>query len=477
MNRRRYLKQFIRLAKGRLNLEQSFPALQYGILLAVFVSAAILLVSRLFVFPYYGRTAIYAGGAVLFAVAIFMWWKRIREKEALHRLDSFYPHNELVTALSLEDESNPLVSSIMEKAVKESPDAFEKFKKREKNLWKPKVLVGIVLVAIGIGTLSIFPSATQQQALVIEKEQDVIDDLKKEVANLERKSETKETKKQLQELQNKLNKLDTSEEALREVVKKQKELKLQEQKLKEKQDLAKQDSGEGVDGLTAEEQKQLEELMALQKELANTANSTQTALSNLGKPISFDLQNAIASELGSESTQTNSDKEQGDSSSESNESNGQQNSKEGNESSGQSGEGQGQDQNQGQGNGSQGQGQGNSIGTGNGNGQGAGTGTGGTGNGNGANGAGSGQGSRDLLSIPERVGGSSETTVDGGPLGGGTAVGEQKGPVPVTKGTIRSYEEVIGDYKDSYLKSSERMQLPKDLQDIVQSYFSSIESE
>ena len=474
MDRRHALKQFIRRAKRSLNMENSLPKLQYGVLLAFCLSTAILLFSRLFVFPYYWNFAIYVCMGTLIAVVLFTWWKRIRDKEAMHRLDSFYPHNELVTALSLGEESNPLVGSILQKAQKESSAAFERFKKREKVLWKPKVLMGIVVVLIIMGALSIFPSATQKQAIVIEKEQEVINDLEKEVAKLQKKSQTKETKKQLQELQNKLNELETSEEALREVVKKQKELKLQEQKLKEKQELAKQDSGEGLDGLTAQEQKQLKELMELQKELANTANSTQTALSKLGKPISFDLQNAIASELGSESPENSSENESGDSSSDGD---GQQSDTNGDNS------GNSQDNNQGNKNGSgqngqQGQGQGNGAGNGNGAGQGTGTGNGGgTGQGQGTGGAGLGQGGRDLLSIPNRVGGKGETSVDGGPLGGGTAVGEQKGSVPVTKGTIRSYEEVIGDYKDSYLNSSERMQLPKDLQDIVQSYFSSIESE
>ncbi|MFC7687525.1 hypothetical protein [Ureibacillus sp. GCM10028918] len=478
MNRRQSLEQFIHRAKKSLNLEHSLPKLQYGILLAFSLSAAILLVSRLFVFPYYRDATIYVGIGIFMAAFIYIWWKRVREKEALHRLDSFYPHNELVTALSLEDESNPLVGSIIQKAIKESPVAFEQFMKREKTLWKPKVLVGIVVVLIAMGALSIFPSATQQQALVIEKEQDVINDLEKEVAELEKKSEIKETKKQLQELQNKLNEIETSEEALREVVKKQKELKLQEQKLKEKQELAKQDSSEGTDGISAKEQKQLEELMELQKEIANTANSTQTALSKLGKPISFDLQNAIASELGSESTENSSENEQSDSSSKGDgQQSGNQEESQGdtgnNANSGQ----QSQGNNSASGQNGQGQGQGNGSGNGSGAGSGQGSGNGGIGSGKGGIGAGVGQGDRDLLSIPDRVGGSSETTVDGGSLGEGTAVGEQKGPVPVKKGTVRPYEEVIGDYKDSYLESSERMQLPKDLQDIVQSYFSSIESE
>jgi len=470
MDRRKHLKQLIRQAKRSLNLEQSLPILQFGMLFTLIFCTAILLVSRLFVFPYYRSVAIYVGIGVVIATFLFIWWKRVREKEALHQLDQFYPHNELVTALSLKDESNPLVASIMQKAINESSNAFERFKKREKTLWKPKILIAMVIVVIVMGALSIFPSPTQQQALVIEKEKDVINKLEKEIAELEKKSQTKEIKSGLQQLQNQLKELDTTEEALREVVKKQKELKLQEQKLKEKQELAKRDNSKEGNGLSAEEQKQLEELSELQKELASTANSTQNTLSKLGKPISFDLQNTIASELGSESTENSSNDEQRDSS---NDSDGQKDGNQSSNGSNQSGQGQ-QGQNQGQGNGNgNGQGQGQNQGQGNGTGNGAGQGTGG---GKGGTKGGLGQGSRDLLTIPERVGGSNETTVDGGKLGEGTAAGEQKGPVPVTKGTVRPYEEVVGSYRDSYLESSERMQLPKDLQDIVQSYFSSIES-
>lgn len=473
MNRRDLLRHFIRRAKRNLNLERLLVQLQYGIFLCLALCTAILVVSRLFVFPYYREVTIYVGIGILIVVGIYIWWKRIRDKEALHRLDAFYPHNELVTALSFNDRKNLLVQSLIQKAENESPKAFDRFKKRQKVVWKPKVLIGIMLLVMGIGILSFFPSATQQEALEVEKEHKIINEIEKEVAKLEKKTTNAEAKKQLQELSSKLKDIESSEEALREVVKKQKELKLQEQKLKEKEALAKQENAENAGGLSAEEQKQLEELAALQKGLTDTAKSSQTALSKLGKPISFDLQNAIASELGSESAENEG--EQGDSSEEQVDPNsdsqkeGQQgdsqdgnNSKEGQSSNGQNGQGQGQGQ--GQGNGSQGSGSGN----GKGNGQGP---------SGGGSGAGLGQGSRDSLSIPNRIGGSNETSVDGGPLNEGKAVGEQKGQVPVTKGTIRPYEEVIGDYKDSYIESSERMQLPKDLQDIVQSYFSSIESE
>ena len=463
MDRRNMLKQFVRKAQRSLNVEQLIPRIQYGILLALTLSTAILLVSRLFVFPYYRNVTWLAGVGVMVAVVFYIWLKRVRKREALHRLDDFYPNNELVAALSFQEDGNPLVQSLLKKAQKETPKAYHLFKKRKKELWKPKVLIGILLIGIVIGILSVFPSVTQTEALVVEKEQELIKDIKKEVAKLEKKTKSQEVKKELQELQNKLKDIEQSEEALREVVKKQKELKLKEQKLKEKKELANKGSADGSDGLTAEEQEQLKELMELQSELANAANSTQSALSKLGKPISFDLQNAIASELVSESADDSAESD-GSFSENQNYSNQQGNSR--------NSDGQG-DNGQGSGNGD--------GGNSNGNGQGQGSGSQGAGRGigsgkSGGSGAGTGQGSRDLLAVPERIGGSSETTADGGKLGEGTAAGEQKGSVPVTKGTIRPYEEVIGQYKDSYLESTERMQLPKDLQDIVQSYFSSIES-
>jgi hypothetical protein len=61
-------------------------------------------------------------------------------------------------------------------------------------------------------------------------------------------------------------------------------------------------------------------------------------------------------------------------------------------------------------------------------------------------------------------------------MGEGSSAEEQESAVPVTKGTVKPYGDVIGSYKDSYLKSSDRLQLPPDLQRIVQDYFSSIET-
>ena len=80
------------------------------------------------------------------------------------------------------------------------------------------------------------------------------------------------------------------------------------------------------------------------------------------------------------------------------------------------------------------------------------------------------------MSVPfDRVGEKGETSVVGGNLGQGEFIEERETQGPVEKGTIRPYQEVVGDYKDSYLKSADKMQLPPDLQHILSDYFSSIE--
>ena len=484
MDRRKSLMHFVMRAKRSLNIEKSIPSVQYGLLLAMTIYTAILLISRLFVFPYYSNVAFISGISVIIGVIIYIWWNRVKMHDALVRLDSFYPHNELMTSLSFKESTNPLVDSILQKAQKASEHSFAQFKQRKRQLWRPKALIAIVLMMIVVGSLYIFPSPTQTEAINIEKENKVVDELEKDVAQIEKKTVNKEVKTQLQELLSNLKAVDSSEEALREVVKKQKELKLQEQNLRKKQSLAGKGEEGSSDDLTANEKEQLKALQEIQSALANSASSTQTALSKLGKSLSFDLKNAIAQESNStasgKSNSENDEKSQNDDNNQQNGSSNQQNNGQnsqanGNNQGGNNGsQGQGANGSQGQG-GSSGQGKGSGSGQGQGQGQGNGSGNGGQGSGTGGSGAGFGQGSKTYLSIPERIGENQETVVDGGTLGDGTPIGEKEGPVPVTKGTIRPYEEVIGQYKNRYMESSERMQLPKDLQTIVQSYFSSIE--
>lgn len=95
-------------------------------------------------------------------------------------------------------------------------------KREKKHLFRSKALSGIFVSTVVLAILYLFPSATQMEAIEVEQEKAVIEDVKKEVAKLEKKAQTKDVKEQLKELQNTLKEAETAEEALREVVKKNK---------------------------------------------------------------------------------------------------------------------------------------------------------------------------------------------------------------------------------------------------------------
>lgn len=92
-------------------------------------------------------------------------------------------------------------------------------------------------------------------------------------------------------------------------------------------------------------------------------------------------------------------------------------------------------------------------------------------------GAGAGQGSRELLTIPSRLGGGADPTLDNGELSEGAEGSFEEGPVNAERGTVRPYQNMVGAYSDSYFSSAQRMKLPPDLQNIVEQYFSAIESD
>ncbi len=68
-----------------------------------------------------------------------------------------------------------------------------------------------------------------------------------------------------------------------------------------------------------------------------------------------------------------------------------------------------------------------------------------------------------------------DPSIVGGELGEGEFIEENEREGLVERGTLRPYEEVVGSYKDAYLKGSDRMNLPADLQRVLSDYFSSIE--
>lgn len=91
-------------------------------------------------------------------------------------------------------------------------------------------------------------------------------------------------------------------------------------------------------------------------------------------------------------------------------------------------------------------------------------------------GAGFGQGSRELT-IPEKIDGEESAENDFGQLGEGNGEQQLASKAPVLKGTLRSYEEVYGNYERTYRESVERMDLPAYLEDAVKEYFSDLNPE
>lgn len=191
MERRKQLRKYIQRAKSSLTLERSIPIAQYGLFLALLSSASLVLISRLFVWPYYRQIALGAFITVMAATTVYIWWKRVNEREALHTLDHYFSHNELVTALSFKDDQDPLVQSLLSKAIQNVEKAFADFKARKKHLFRPKAFIGLFVTTVVLAILYMFPAATQIEAIEVEKEQAVIEDMKKEVAELEKKHKQK----------------------------------------------------------------------------------------------------------------------------------------------------------------------------------------------------------------------------------------------------------------------------------------------
>ena len=468
MDDKKRLWKAVSSARRSLLFEKFIVGAQKGLLYAVLSATIIYIISRLFVLPYYSRVAI--GLAIL----AFLWQmmrvitNRLSKKEALLTLDSYFTHNELLTALTAK-EDNTLVQSLIKKAFVQKDRALVAFKKRPKKMYQPKMLAstfGLLMLLLLLVTL---PAATQQEAKVVEADRDITKEIEKAVDEQLKKELSEQAKKELAELKKALQEAETSEQALKELVKKQKELMKQEQQLAEQQKTSELAQGD---------LQQLNELAALNKELAATAGEAQSELSKLGKTVDLNLQKTIAN-MNSSSTSNQSSTQQGTTTSNNsaqNNGNGQNSGGTGQRNGGSSTPGNNGSQSSNNSQGQQGTGSGSGQGQGQ---QGAGSGTGsgsGSGGGNGGLQGGKGSGGRDLLAVPNRIGGSSDTTIDSGNIGKGDTI-EEKGFVPAIKGDIRPYEEVVGTYKDSYMQSTERLQLPSDLQQMVQNYFTSIETE
>lgn len=480
MDGQRRLWQAVSSARRSLHLEKFLIALQKGLLYAVLSITVVYFVTRFFVLPYYALIGWVVAVAGLFIPLVMAFWKRTQKREALLALDQYYPHNELVTVLTAK-ERTPLVDILQQKAEVQVGQVLESFKKRPKHVFQPKIMAKALGILVLFLLLNMFPAATQQEAKSIEEDRAITKDLKDKVTEQIEKPIPEETKKELAELQQAIAEAKTSDEALKELVKKQKELTNLEQQLVE----------EAKGNMTPEMQQALESLGQVNKELAQAASEAQSEMSKLGKPIDLNTQKSIAgmrlnagenpsNSAGEQSNTNGNDSGQNNSTGTSGSNSNQGTSSQSGANSNNSQQGSGQSGQSGGSSSSSQQGTGNQPGNGQNGSGGAGQGGSGTGSGNGGGGGqgglmgGKGSGGRDLVAIPQRVGESNGSTVDGGLLGEGETVTE-RGPVPATKGDVRPYSEVIGSYQNSYMQSTDRLQLPSDLQQMVQNYYSSIE--
>lgn len=464
---------FIKKANRRLKLQYIVRILQIALCLGLAAALLITVIARLSVIPYYEFYSYIAAALTILIMVLLTIPKIPRRQQAISELDQFTPHNQLLT-LSQIPVGSRLADDLANRTEKDIHLSYQLFKK-EKNEWfSPKWLLTAVGLMILLALSGLFPASAQLEAKDHEQEQELVEEMIEKVEKQKELADLPDVKKELESLEEKLNDSDTPEQALRELVKKQKELALK-QREKER---------EGTEQASEE----AEDLGEASQQLAQQAGDTQTALSEMGKPVSFDLQQSIAANDRSEPEESagSEDGTSGESGSEGLASNdktdGEQAGGDNGENTGASSEGETAGQ-AGSGNGTEGDGAaqesegseesaaGGDEGTGGG--QSGGEGTGATP----SQGAGTGQGSREMLSIPSRIGGSGETTVDDGELSEGEAGSFEEGAVDAERGTIRPYREVVGSYSDSYFSSANRMKLPPDLQNIVEQYFSSIDSQ
>lgn len=481
MSKRSQIARAVQKARYSMMVEYFLKNSQRMIAYILLLAFIIMFVSRFFVLPFYQEMTIGIAAITFCMAAFYLWWKRPNKKQTLNALDDYFPDNLLRTVYSMEDLNSPLAQQLIIQTEKIAADAVDEYNKRKQNLWHTKSITASIALILGISLLSLFPSSSQQYANTVKEEKRITADMKKTVKDMEKRAETTETKKSMEGLRKELKKSKTTEEALQALVKKQKELAIQKQKLEDKEASAEK-------GLSKEEQQQLQDLTKTVASLSKEAVQTQKALNQSGTSISPNLQLALNQSMQSDPTATEKSNQTSQTNINSTTNNNQNatqyhssSSSQSNKQSSANGQKQGNNQNNGNGSGNQ-NGNGNNNSNGNGDGNGGSNGSGNSSNlGNGTkkglgSGAGLGNGNRDLVAIPNRIGEKGKTTTDRGKLSDGDPQSiQQSDNGKVTKGSVRSYKEVIGNYKDSYMQTTERLQLPGELHQIVQKYFSSVE--
>ncbi|UOE96216.1 hypothetical protein [Alkalihalobacillus sp. LMS39] len=501
--------QFLMLlqeVKKRLWVHHIIRFIQLGFLCAIGTIFFISIVARYVLVSHLSLWFVSSTTVVTIIILVLILKKRPSTLKAAMLFDNEVKENRVITAFSFIHDTKELTVFQRRDAVLAMKKTKQQVLNKQKVPFQWKELTVALLLLAATVTSFLFPSERMLAASELEKTIEIANEAKEDLKEIaEEEPLTEKVKDLIETLKDEVKESETAEELLETLLDNEKlvdevklELQEKEQELKELSDTFQenelQDISNAIDSLDNEalqealnklndlaltdEQKQalvnmheqltgkemgnaedlspeelaemleelaekltelleagldLETIIAMQNNLQAVANNVNANLGKAGLPSKPSLSFADSNSSG----QSNSDQEG-------------------------TGDGEGQ---------SEGSGNGNSNGNGNGSGQGG----NGTGAGSG-NGAGTGQGSRELVTIPERIDGKTNLETDGGELGTGTSE-KQQSNAPVLKGSTRPYQEVIGQYEESYRESMDRMQLPRHLEGVVRDYFTELNQE
>lgn len=508
---------YLKTVRKQLLLQLIFKELQFLFMGAGAASFILLLAASFIVIPFL-RYYFLILAAGLIGIFIFRIWRKKPDLyEAACLYNSYVSDDRVLTAFAYKENEGTMEKLQLADAVGEMKKVHIQVQNRKKYFPDYKLLgAGAVLILVSF--LLSFTIAEENMKTASQRETEIrlVKEASKELKKKVHEETDPDSKKLLNEALQEVKKEKDPEKFLRELEKQMQNLELRLLKEKEKQlalenwkkELSKNGLNELAELLDKKDLEKLEkELRKLNENRHELSAEQQTALNNLSETDGkFDedtlarllrqieealkspekIEQLAAAHSGISETGKNLQQEMIEngmppsqfafgpgSSGEKNNQGGQQNNQNGS-SSGQNGQDPGTNNNGNGSGGSQSGSGGNNSGTGSGAG-GQGNGSGGHGSGTGGTGAGLGQGSREFVTVPERVGGGENMETDGGPLGEGSHVSGTEGSGPVLKGTLKHYDEVYQQYERSYRQSINRYSLPSDLKEMVEFYFSNID--
>ncbi|WP_047985245.1 hypothetical protein [Ornithinibacillus californiensis] len=528
MNDKQQFIALLKVAKRKLFLKHVTKQIYNGMLGLGLFTLLLIIAARIVVITHLVDKIIIFSLIIAIGVIVLSIVKGPSKVSAADYYDLFVTEDRIKTSLHYIDDTSMMSQLQRRDTISKMTEALPALQAK-----KIKIIHGMPLVLLGLFlflsiTLYYLPNETMKLAVEKEKEEKIVEETKDDIEELAKDDQTeklkefeettkelKESKELLEELLKEEAKLEQEKQIAEDNEKKLKEI-AQETKALEKLsealeslDASKLDEAikdlleQKLSSLTAEEKKALEDLiasvlndssakldeltdeqldelvaaleeelntlmesaisfnnlLALQEQIQDIASSLQQNMSNIGLSDSNQLAFGNQNQSGQQSQNGN----QSNSGQNGAPNEGGQNPSEGN--------GDGNGGSDGSGNGS-----GDGSGTGNGSGSGTGSGSGSGGTGSGGAGAGFGQGSRELT-IPEKIEGNDMIEEDFGEFAEGSSEFQTTPEGLVIKGSVRSYEEVYGDYASSYRNSVERLELPAYLEDVVKDYFSDLDPE